>query len=103
VSEDAEIIPMRPETHHRSQTAAERVWAASVDYLTRLPETVPPDRWLVHNHVRPTRWLGSRGFRAWLEPPGSERLEVCDCDWAPELGVHYRVSREPKGTPPFRD
>lgn len=45
---------------------------------------------MVHNHVRPTtRRLGSRGFRAWLAEP-NERLVVCVCDWAPELGEHYR-------------
>lgn len=63
-------------------------------YLYRLPPTVPTDdKVLVHNQVRPTRRLGSRGFRAWLSPSDSERLERCDCDWAPELGAHFRVSR----------
>jgi hypothetical protein len=59
-------------------------------YLTRLPKVLPADRVLVHNHVRPTRRLGSRGFRAWLSPP-SERLTVCRCGWAAELGQHFRV------------
>jgi hypothetical protein len=60
-----------------------------MEYLTRLPAAVPPGRVLVHNTVRPARRLGTRGFRAWLEPP-NESLTVCDCCWAPELGVHFR-------------
>jgi hypothetical protein len=63
------------------------------EYLERLPKDAPDGKWLVHNHVRPTRHLGSRGFRAWLEPPNTDRREVCDCAWAPELGQHYRVSQ----------
>lgn len=62
-------------------------------YLTALPDRVPVGRVLVHNHVRPTRRLGSRGFRAWLSPPDPDRLSVCDCGWAAELGTHYRVKR----------
>jgi hypothetical protein len=63
------------------------------EYLKRLPAAIPADRVLVHNMVRPTRRLGSRGFRAWLESPGQERREVCDCPWAAELGQHYRSVR----------
>ena len=59
-------------------------------YLSRVPESVPPGKIVVHSHVRPTRRLGSRGFRAWLAEP-SPRYEVCPCEWAPELGAHYRV------------
>jgi hypothetical protein len=51
---------------------------------------------LVHNSVRPTRRLGSRGFRAWLQSPDSVGLEVCGCGWAPELGQHYRVKQKVK-------
>jgi hypothetical protein len=61
------------------------------NYLTQLPAAVPKGKVLVHNTVRPTRRLGSRGFRAWLEPPHWPRLELCDCGWAGELGQHYRV------------
>lgn len=64
----------------------------TVEYLTRLPTQVPPARILVHNHVRPTRRLGSRGFRAWLSAPDDATTEPCDCDFAPELGPHYRVA-----------
>lgn len=43
-------------------------------------------------HVRPTRRLSRRGFRAWLVDPGTgAELARCDCGWAPELGRHYRV------------
>ena len=72
-----------------------------MEYLVRIPHSVPPDRVVVHNNVRPTRQLGSRGFRAWLCPslevlrvtpdPGRPVLQLCDCGWAPELGPHYRV------------
>ena len=61
----------------------------SLDYLSRIPESVPPGKIVVHNFVRPTRRLGSRGFRAWLAEL-SPRYEVCPCEWAPELGTHYR-------------
>jgi hypothetical protein len=61
------------------------------EYLTRLPKDLPTGRVLVHNSVRPTRRLGSRGFRAWLDNPDG-KYEPCPCSWAPELGVHYRVA-----------
>jgi len=60
-------------------------------YLFKLPVTVPDGMVLVHNSVGPTRVLGSRGFRAWLEQPDSETLEVCCCGWASELGQHFRM------------
>jgi hypothetical protein len=64
------------------------------EYLTKLPPFVPTDRVLVHNCARPTlRRLGWHGFRAWLAIPDRRRLEVCGCDWAPELGRHFRVKR----------
>jgi hypothetical protein len=63
------------------------------DYLSKLPAVVPPGKVLVHNHVRPTRELGLRGFRAWLSKPDPSELEVCDCSWAPGLGEHFRVKR----------
>jgi hypothetical protein len=68
------------------------VAAIDLEYLSKIPASVPEGRAVVHNHVRPTRRLGSRGFRAWLAEP-SERLEVCGCDWAPELTQHCRVKR----------
>jgi hypothetical protein len=78
---------------HTATTLDAHLIRTGVLYLTRLPKAVPDGRVLVHNHVRPTRHLGSRGFRAWLTDEGAERLEPCDCDWAPELGRHYRVRR----------
>jgi hypothetical protein len=60
-------------------------------YLRTLPAAVPADYVLVHNHVRPTRRLGSNGFRAWLSAPDPARLRVCACGWAPELGRHFIV------------
>ncbi len=57
------------------------------DYLSRVPESVPFGKVVVHNRVPPARRLGSRGFRAWLAEPSSE-YEICPCEWAPELGAH---------------
>ncbi len=81
-------------------------------YLSHVPKSVPAGKIVVHNHVRPPRGgpraglknavhggvstmrLGSRGFRAWLADPSPDTyaVEVCPCDWAPHLGVHYRVA-----------
>lgn len=69
------------------------------EYLSRLPDTVPAGRVLVHNNVRPARRLGSRGFRAWLQEPDPDRLVVCDCGWAAELGQHVRVKTRPERHP----
>jgi hypothetical protein len=64
------------------------------EYLTHLPDAVPSGRVLVHNDVRPTRHLGIRGFRAWLDDPDAPyKIERCGCEWAPELGEHYVVRR----------
>jgi len=65
----------------------------TIEYLMTFPDRVPVGRVLVHNNVKPTRRLGSRGFRAWLSLPDPERLSVCRCAWAPELGPHFRVVR----------
>jgi hypothetical protein len=66
---------------------------APLKYLDTLPREVPADRVLVHNQVRPVaRRPGARGSRIWLQVlTDNPRLELCDCGWAPELGVHYRV------------
>jgi hypothetical protein len=63
------------------------------EYLSKLPDVVPGDKVLVHNHVKPALRLGIRGFRAWLSSPDPDTLEVCNCGWAPELRRHYRVIR----------
>ena len=60
------------------------------NYLSDVPKSVPPGKIVVHNNVRPTRQLGMRGFRAWLVEP-SPQYEICPCEWAPGLDVHYRV------------
>jgi hypothetical protein len=85
----------------RRRQAARRVrWQTSsttmsdkMEYLSKIPSGVPDGRVVVHNTVRPTQRLGTRGFRAWFAEP-SERLEVCGCNWAPTLGAHYRVKWE---------
>jgi hypothetical protein len=79
---------VEPYSHH---PAAER---RSMTYLTRAPGAgeVPPGLVAVHNSVRPAQRTGTRGFRAWVERP-HDRLEPCDCGWAPDLDVHYRVRR----------
>jgi hypothetical protein len=64
-----------------------------IDYLRELPPVVPNGLVLVHNGVRPISPIpGVGGSRCWLQCP-SGRLEPCDCDWAPEMGVHFRVCR----------
>jgi hypothetical protein len=49
---------------------------------------------LVHNHVRHGQATvsGTRGFRAWYEPPAAYHV-VCACGWMPESGPHYRIER----------
>lgn len=77
-------------------TARRRAEIAAItgmEYLLKMPDSIPDGRVLVHNRVRPTRRLGSQGFRAWLERPDPARLELCDCSWAPELGRHHRVKQ----------
>ncbi len=62
-------------------------------YLSGVPKSVPFGKVVVHNRVRPAMKLESHGFRAWLAEPSSE-YEICPCEWAPELGAHYRVRRD---------
>ena len=75
-----------------AMTKRSRPTKQTLAYLSRLPATIPPDVVLVHNRVRPTRRLGSRGFRAWLSRPDAPRLRVCDCGFAPELGRHFTTA-----------
>ena len=65
-----------------------------MEYLYKMPHTIPEGMALVHNYVGPTRRLGSRtrGFRVWLDNPNDDHYIKCDCSWAPELGDHYRVA-----------
>jgi hypothetical protein len=70
--------------------------------VAHVPKVLPDDSVLVHNFARfpgTSRALGHNGFRAWLQRDGRERLEPCDCDFAAELGTHYRVVRRPGGLP----
>jgi len=62
------------------------------DYLNEVPRKVPEGRIVVHNHVRPARYLGQRGFRAWADPVGTPARVVCRCGWASHLPEHYRVA-----------
>jgi hypothetical protein len=73
----------------------ELVRELDIEYLDVIPapSAIPAGKVVVHNSVRPTRRLGSRGFRAWLSTP-TGRLVACDCAWAPELGIHYRIERK---------
>jgi hypothetical protein len=67
-----------------------------MQYLSEIPKAaeVPPGQVVVHNRATPTRKLGTTGFRAWLaDKAGTLNIEPCDCNWAPELGEHYRVRR----------
>lgn len=54
-----------------------------------------PGYGVVHNHVRPKRFpklrQGQNGFRAWTQLLDPDKLEACDCPWAPQAGPHYRV------------
>ena len=65
-----------------------------MEYLDRIPpmKEIPGNRVVVHNRVRPQPQLGENGFRAWLAPLDDPRVVPCECDWAPELGRHYRVA-----------
>jgi hypothetical protein len=64
-------------------------------YLYSVPRgPVPAPDVVVHNILptTPHARLGPNGFHAWLDVP-SDRIQVCTCGWAPQLGVHYRVRR----------
>lgn len=74
-------------------TGAEQLTA-----IPRSPADIPAGRVVVHNHVRPARRLGMRGFRAYLVQPGP-LITACGCGWAPELGTHYRVVRNDAAPP----
>jgi hypothetical protein len=69
------------------------VIVGGMEYPRSLPKAVPPDRVLVHNQVRPSRVQGNLGARYWLQVPDLDghELKPCACEWAPELGRHFRV------------
>jgi mRNA interferase MazF len=89
------IVSSLPKTVHPGVTEDinKDLAMAGIKYVQRLPDTVPTGCVLVHNSVRPTRRLDLNGFRAWLQSR-SDRLELCPCSWATELGEHYRVRRD---------
>jgi hypothetical protein len=74
------------------QSAAAKRKPGEPEYVDRVPKEVPTGKVLVHNHVRPRKTLGLGGFRAWLAKPEAI-YEECPCDWAPQVGTHYRVRR----------
>jgi hypothetical protein len=79
-----------PAKHPSDQRIVDAINTGKLAYLTKLPREVPFGKALVHNSVAPSRRQGFRGARFWLQDP-SDRLIVCDCSWASELGPHYRV------------
>lgn len=64
----------------------------SLNYIFTLPKQLAPGKYLVHNNVRPTRHIGSRGFRCWLTDTPSD-WTPCSCGFAPELGQHFTSVR----------
>jgi len=75
------------------QQLREGPWAesmAGIEYVSRIPATVPVGKVLVHNRVRwSQRSRSSRGdFRAWLDEP-RPHYEECHCGWARHLHKHY--------------
>jgi len=65
--------------------------AVEMRYLRAPPASaakVPEGKVVVHNHV--VGFAG--GFRMWTQFP-EDKLEVCSCGWAPQLGTHYRMKR----------
>jgi hypothetical protein len=66
-------------------------------YLVKWPTSIPSGCVLVHNDVRSTRRLGSRGFRAWFSKLNPSKYEPCHCG-VTEL-PHFRV----KGLPHLPD
>ena len=84
----------------RQLLAQAEAYAKSVHtrYLAGIPrKPIPDGQCVVHNHVRPVGFpdvrSGQNGFRFWCQDVDLERLELCECDWAPGLERHYRVKR----------
>jgi len=57
-----------------------------MNYVSKIPETLPPGEILVHNSIRPAaneeETLGLNGFRAWIEPYDSKKHIRCRCRFA---------------------
>jgi hypothetical protein len=88
-------------TRQRADANSLARWQAGVEryladcargvYLDRIvpADSIPHGVVVVHNNARPRRRLGYDGFWAWVQVP-NDRLLMCGCSWAPEVGVHYR-------------
>ena len=68
------------------------IWqrAHGLMYLTKVPKVIPLPGKIVQHNFPPgnkRRKLGADGFRAFLVEADPTK-EVCNCDWAPHLGVH---------------
>lgn len=66
-------------------------------YINSIPAKLPAGCVLVHNNVRPTRTLGSQGFRAWTQIM-DDKIEPCRCNFGgcknAKLHKHYKVKRD---------
>jgi gamma-glutamyltranspeptidase len=64
--------------------------------LKRLPGKIRGGMVLVHNHAKPQRTLGAKGFRAWIAPLDETKHRQCDCGWPAMFGraalLHYRIA-----------
>src|SRR5262245_15140205 len=82
------------QTVKKRLTVGEKLAAkAGMEYITKLPAKIPTGKILVHNQVIPAHRIGTRGSRAWLASHDGRKYVLCDCNWAAELGAHYRVKR----------
>jgi hypothetical protein len=70
----------------------------TLEYINEIPDPMPEEKILVHNHVSPTPWIGYRGFRVWLATKTDDHIE-CPCWYAPQLGKHYRLAHQPPYEP----
>ena len=70
--------------------------ATAADYPSRIPAEIPDGFGLVApiKFVRPVAKALAGFASRWSSP--SDHLVPCDCGWAPEAGVHYRVSANPE-------
>jgi hypothetical protein len=60
-------------------------------YLIKVPKVIPIPGKIVQRNFPPgnkRRKLGENGFRAFLVEPDAAK-KVCNCGWAPHLGIHY--------------
>jgi hypothetical protein len=68
----------------------------TLDYLPAgpVPKAIPTGKILVHNSVRPSKRIGSRGFRAWWDEAANKAdWKECRCGWCADLGEHYTTRR----------